>query len=158
MGKHYLPNKTWVVKWKSQSQAWHTSLWVGEVKQNTKTIQVTVIVFGCLPELNGEIMKTQFSFVVGEIQLQLTWCFSSLLASFQRAGRCSAGHWGLGESSMVSPRGKPSMLWCWPAKHIWHKSGLHIVEQPAAFQLDLRSIPQEGIHAPHCKPGPKPMA
>lgn len=78
MGKHYLPNKTWVAKWKSQSQAWHTSLWVGEVKQNTKTIQVIVIVFGCLPELNSKIMKMQYSFVVGEIQLQLTW--SSLSA------------------------------------------------------------------------------
>lgn len=78
--------------------------------------------------------------------------------AFKGLGGAMQATGGLGESSMVSPRGKPSILWCWPAKHIWHKSGLHIVEQPAAFQLDLRSIPQEGIHAPHCKPGPKPMA
>lgn len=44
-------------------------------QQNTKTIQVIVIVFGCLSELNGEILKMQYSFAVGEIQLQLTWSF-----------------------------------------------------------------------------------
>lgn len=31
-------------------------LLVSEVTQNTKTTQVIVTVFGCLPELNGEIL------------------------------------------------------------------------------------------------------